>query len=135
MMTGMTIEERFWAKVQRGGGCWLWTGATAATGYGMFDGRTAHRTSYQLTVGPIEPGLVIDHLCRVRNCVRPDHLEAVGRGENVLRGETITAANAAKTACKAGHPYDEANTYITPRGKRDCRKCRAAASARYYARS
>ena len=100
----------------------------------MFDGETAHRVAYRLEVGPIPRGLVLDHLCRVRNCVRPDHLEPVTRGENVLRGETIPAANRAKTACKDGHDFDEENTYIAPNGHRGCRKCRAAAQARYHAR-
>jgi hypothetical protein len=78
--------------------------------------------------------LTIDHLCRVRHCVNPDHLEAVTCRENLLRGETLQAANVAKTECPQGHPYDEENTYVYPNGRRDCRTCNAAACARYRAR-
>jgi HNH endonuclease len=87
-----TVEQRFWAKVDQGDGtgCWLWTGAKLHGGYGHMRGgtadTTAHRIAYELLVGPIPKGLEIDHLCRVRACVRPDHLEPVTRAENDRRG-------------------------------------------------
>lgn len=125
-----TFTERMWAKFQRDeNGCWLWTGCIMATGYGQVNlgGRSAglsvaHRAMYELIVGPVPPGLDLDHLCRVRHCVNPSHLEPVTRRVNLLRGETVTAANAAKTHCPQGHAYDEANT-IRYEGKRQCRIC------------
>lgn len=89
------------------------------------DGRTvpAHRFAYELLVRPIPPGLVLDHECRVRHCVRPDHLTPVTNRENILRGVGASARCAAQTHCPAGHPYDEANTYVRPNGHRDCREC------------
>ena len=111
-------------------GCWLWTGAAQRNGYGRFgmDGRTqfAHRVAYELHIGPIPKGLHLDHLCRVRGCVNPAHLEAVTQRENTLRGDAITARNAVKTHCLKGHAFDEANTYHYQGGFRGCRTCRKA---------
>jgi hypothetical protein len=95
----------------------------------------AHRAFYEHHVGTIPDGLTIDHLCKVRRCVNPDHLEPVTRGVNVLRGDTITAANVRKTHCPRGHAYDEENTYTSKRGMRHCKACqrnraRAAAADR-----
>lgn len=123
-----TAEERFWAKVEKQeGGCWLWTGAITSHGYGQFkvDGRLvgAHRFAYELLVGPIPLGLTLDHLCRIRHCVNPSHLEAVTNRENTLRGEGITARAARVTHCPQSHPYDLFNTYVSPRGDRRCRIC------------
>jgi hypothetical protein len=91
-------EERFWPKVQKTDGCWLWTGAKSK-GYGSFrpDNKTngwAHRFAYELLVGPIPDGLHIDHLCRVPACVNPAHMEIVTLVENVLRGNSIPAVRA-----------------------------------------
>lgn len=87
-------EDRFWAKVQKTETCWLWTAAKNGPGYGQFglgtreDGLVfAHRFAYELVVGPIPEGLVIDHLCRTPACVRPDHLEPVTMRENMRRGD------------------------------------------------
>lgn len=91
--------DRFAAKVDvRPGGCWLWSAAVdKTTGYGKFyaDGKVvnAHRWAYLNLVGPIPDGYTVDHLCRVRRCVRPSHLEAVTARENLLRGDTLTAAH------------------------------------------
>lgn len=85
----------------------------------------AHRAVYEAEYGPIPPGLVIDHLCKVRDCVNPRHMEAVPQRINVHRGDSFSAVNRTKTECVSGHPYDEANTYWRPDGKRDCRTCRA----------
>lgn len=110
----------------------LWMNAPNAKGYALLrvGGRRgavlyAHRFSYELAYGPVPKGLVIGHLCRMRHCVAPDHLEAVTVGENIRRGETGSNMRS-KTHCPQGHPYDEANTYVRPRGGRQCRTCRAA---------
>lgn len=122
-------EERFWPKVNKTDSCWLWTGTTGSTGYGNFyagkvDGAYkwvgAHRFSYELVNGTTD--LEIDHLCRVRACVRPDHLEAVTTKENLFRRPN---SEATRTKCPYGHAYTEANTYINPNGSRKCRECGA----------
>ena len=80
-------DIRFWNKVEKTETCWIWTGAKDTKGYGAFrdsDGRTVR--AHRFSAGEPPRGLVWDHLCRVRNCVNPDHLEAVTQGENVRRG-------------------------------------------------
>lgn len=109
-------------------GCLLWTGAINKNGYGYISlpGRTmarVHRVMYELFVGPIPDGLELDHLCRVRHCASPAHLEAVTRRTNTLRGESPSALAVRRGACSQGHPFDEINTYWTPTGARRCRAC------------
>lgn len=120
--------NQFW-QLDETSGCWLWTGARDTGGYGIFThlgaNCGAHRWGYQHHVGAVPAGLVLDHLCRVRHCVNPAHLEPVTSQENTLRGETLAAANLAKTHCPQGHPYDEANTQWYG-GRRYCRGCKAA---------
>ena len=124
--------ERFMAKVDQNGpnGCWLWTGCTGADGYGRFCLQPAyplgaHRVSMLLFRGlAIRPGraMNLDHLCRVRNCVNPDHLEYVTHLENARRGRNST------THCVNGHVFDEANTARYPNHPnwRQCRACHRA---------
>lgn len=122
------LPDRFWAKVDKTDTCWLWTGSTNGR-YGQFsvDGKTAyaHRVSWVVTNGPLPEGRELDHLCRVHRCVRPDHLEPVTRRENLLRGETLAASNAAKLSCKFGHLFDSRNTRIAHRPAGPARVCRA----------
>lgn len=131
---------RFWAFVEKTDACWNWTGSKNVSGYGKFwtdDGRTVrpHRWAYEHAVGPVPEGLQLDHLCRNRGCVRPDHLEAVTGKINSSRGE-----NGRKTHCLRGHPYDEENTYVIkpspslPHGGRGCRACRQEHSAKLAAK-
>jgi len=107
-------------------GCWEWTGSLNEYGYGRWYAKgtslRAHRQAFIALRGPIEDDLVIDHLCRVRHCINPWHMEPVTRGENVLRGDGITARNTRATHCPHGHAYSESNTYMH-RGFRKCREC------------
>jgi len=100
----------FYAHVDKTNDCWLWTGSKYPNGYGRFNSgyevHLAHRWSYEHSLGEVPDGAVLDHLCRVRHCVRPDHLEPVTQQENLLRGEGVAAKNAAKSTCPNGHPYD-----------------------------
>jgi hypothetical protein len=123
-----TLQDRFWIKVEKTATCWLWTANHSGSGYGRFQiGRKqvqAHRLAYEWLIGPISPGLDLDHLCRVRRCVNPAHLEPVTRRVNLLRGETSPAANVLKTHCPVGHEYSPENTIFTGKGHRLCRLCR-----------
>lgn len=129
-MTGKhgSVWDRFWSKVDVSDGCWEWLASRDPNGYGHFNVKPrvpalAHRLAFEFLRGPIPKGLQIDHLCRVRHCVNPFHLEPVTRRENILRGESPAADHARKTHCPKGHPYDEANTYRTNSGGRLCRAC------------
>lgn len=120
-------QARFWARVATTSGCWLWTGSLTSDGYGQFrwgnKNNTAHRFSFVLHGGELVDGMHLDHLCRVRECVNPAHLEQVTPRENTMRGIGPGAVNAFKDACLAGHPFDEKNTYVNSRGHRRCRAC------------
>jgi hypothetical protein len=131
----VTPHDRFWARVEPDeNGCLLWTGHTGR-GYGRFtvshlDTVAAHRYAYEEVRGTIPDGLTLDHLCRVRRCVNPDHMEAVSMRENILRGTSGSAINAKRTHCVHGHPLDEQNTALITRRssgrvRRVCIICRA----------
>lgn len=116
-----------------------WVGPMSNDGYGRLQidrvRSRAHRVAYELWVGPIPEGLTLDHLCRVRRCIWPEHLEAVTSGENVLRGEGPSAREARQTHCIHGHPFTPENTWtyvVHGRPKRYCQTCvrrRAKASS------
>lgn len=134
-MTNYSVGERFWARVNKTEGCWLWTGSMRTDGYGQFwDGKRnvkAHRFAYEDEGWAIPEGLELDHLCRNRACVRPEHLEAVTHLTNVRRGNSGTR-QLARTHCPRGHEYSPENTYTAPgQTKRGCRTCRIETSKRH----
>lgn len=134
-----TPEQRwvaFWSRVSEDGDCLVWDKVTSR-GYGQFWYRgkmqRAHRYSYTHTVGEMPEGLQLDHLCRNRLCVNPQHLEVVTQKENLLRGESFSAVNSRKTHCKRGHEFTPENTVYLPLG-RGCKTCRKASWRAWYAR-
>ena len=142
-----TEADRFWLKVDKHGPlpdyapqlgpCWLWTASLTAHGYSQFwDGQTvalAHRWVYEQAHGSIPDGLELDHLCRVPSCVNHEHLEPVTHHENILSGEGGLHQRI-KTHCPDGHPYDDENTYLHPRGSRVCRECNRKRCRVWYAK-
>jgi hypothetical protein len=137
----LTTGERLLRKILFGDDHWEWTDTPNAQGYGVLnvDGvpEYAHVLAYELFIGPIPEGLVIDHVChnqdatceggptcRHRRCENPWHMQVVPLAENVRRGRG-GINNRRKTHCPADHPYDDANTYISPKGRRECRTCRS----------
>jgi hypothetical protein len=113
-------------KCDRSTGCWLWTGPVDRRGYGRTLQTQAHRLAYELFIGPLSADLEVDHLCRNKLCVNPDHLEAVTHRENVLRGNAPSAIYARQTHCRRGHPFDGDNLGFTKSGHRVCLACRRA---------
>lgn len=133
-----SLPDRFWRRVDRSGprdDCWIWRGPLSKSGYGFVwvpttpgKGTTlrAHRVAYELNVGPIPEGLVIDHLCRNTRCVNPLHLRACTHHENVVEapGSLAPAAlNAKLTHCRRGHEFTPENTEVWNR-RRVCLKCK-----------
>lgn len=132
------VKRSFWSYVNQAGDCWPWLGPKNERGYGQFQGKPAHRYAYEAVVGPIPPGLKIDHLCHTdacelgnacphRACVNPEHLEPKTQRANLLRGAGFAAKKAAQTHCIRGHEFTETNTYVKldDRGRphRQCRAC------------
>lgn len=107
-----------------------------STAYDVFEKRQrpTHCIVYERLVGRVPNGLELDHLCRVRNCVNPSHLEPITHRENVLRGKTIAAARAAQTHCVNGHPLSGENLFRQHSGGRRCRTCNANSKRRWEKR-
>lgn len=125
------MQERFWPKVSKGNGCWIWLGVKQSKdGYGCFRiGATmmlAHRVSYEMVVGSIAEGLTLDHLCGNKSCVRPSHLEQVTAEENTRR---YFASRPKPTHCGRGHSLE--GSTVDKRGIVHCRQCNNLATARY----
>ena len=148
-----TLEQRlaaFWAKVDRNGPvpdyaphlgpCWLWVAAKYPCGYGEFcmgkerGNVGAHIVSYEWAIGPVPEGLELDHLCRVRLCVRPAHLEPVSHRVNSLRGASFSAVNAQLSHCGKGHLFSPENTYLIQGKWRQCRSCQRESVRQYQSR-
>lgn len=131
-----TVLERFLNKCvpEPNSGCWLWLEGVGNGGYGTMSAYGkwygAHRLAYELFVGYIPEGMDLDHLCRVRACVNPAHLEPVTRKVNLSRG-----LGAARSHCPNGHEYNHENAYFRANGKKQCRLCaRVLDRKRYPAR-
>ena len=130
---------RFMAKIDvpNGDGCWPWMAGKKGGGYGNFYVAGikfgAHRVSYEhFHRDRISAGMQVDHVCRNRSCVRPDHLRVVTLKTNVLENSVgVTAKNLTKEFCPKGHEYSAGNTYQRPNGGRGCRECRAIATIKY----
>lgn len=123
-----SVSERISRHVlpEPNSGCWIWTGALH-NGYGIMGSlgsvgtARAHRLSYVEHVGEIPAGMDLDHLCRVRSCVNPTHLQPVPRRINFLRGEHWAAEVVRTNTCQRGHSMSDA--YRDARGWRVCRQC------------
>jgi hypothetical protein len=121
------LITRFWDKVDKTDGCWLWKEHVSPTGYCNFRvGKTkeySHRFAWEISNNAkIPKDMTVDHLCKIRHCVNPNHLEIVSRGENALRGDGPCAKNLRKKLCKRGH---ELTSYVRDDNKkyRACRVC------------
>lgn len=135
-MQKRNLEDRFWEKVDRRGDdeCWPWMAYTSQNGYGRIGDCNsmlyAHRVSYELLVGPIPEGLVIDHLCKTKQCVNPAHMEPVSRAENTRRNDAPMHILRRANRCARGHDL-LVTGYVRPDGKgrvcRTCQKMREAA--------
>ena len=133
------IVSRILQKVEKTETCWVWNGSKNkgknSYGYIWFNRKNTlvHRIMYQIHKGDIPDGKEIDHLCRNKGCVNPDHLEAVSHRENMLRANVGWKCRE-KTHCPKGHEYTPENTRIT-HGSRSCKACESPYNKRRWAQS
>lgn len=139
----MKVEQKyidlFWEKVDKSGECWLWTAGKTTDGYGAWrypvNGKQkflrAHRFAWLLKNGALEVGKELNHLCRIKLCIRPEHLEEITHKEHMWRTEGSFADRwGNREACEQGHPYTEDNL-VAWAIKRGWRKCKTCAKAKY----
>lgn len=127
-LKGLSAIQRFWLQIDKTDTCWLWTGNRTRLGYALFrnefgNKEAVHVFAYRTLKEPIPAGLEIDHLCKVRHCANPQHLEAVTRQENIRRSDCPAGLHARKTHCIHGHKFSPQNTYIREHGRRRCKTC------------
>lgn len=137
------LHERWAEQVEWTPTCWIWRGAKrqvrpniwygniglgGSTGRGLY----AHRVAYELFHGPIPKGLEIDHVCRNKMCVNPDHLEAVTRSVNIRRAVPYRKPRKLEPYCKRGHPRTPETTYLRPNGQAECLPCKRRARRLEY---
>jgi hypothetical protein len=134
------LEFRFWSYVELGpNGCWLWTGTIIPSGYGILRQLPrrrdqpqirwlAHRFAWEVLRGRLPRGMDVHHLCSVKRCVNPDHLEPLSKADHIRTWNH----EGSKTHCPQGHPYDLLNTRWSEQGERVCRVCRICARKRHY---
>lgn len=142
MKRGVDPLERLLSHVipEPNSGCWLWDAADNGRGYGVawYNGgmKPAHRVIYALLRRPLTPDIVLDHTCRVRSCVNPDHLRECTNRENIFAAGSLSPSkiNSEKTHCPAGHEYNQENTRINVNGARECRRCCSRQSAEWARR-
>lgn len=131
----LSLKERIENKILKTDKCWLWQGEIRKNGYGSIrinkKNYTIHRVYYELNKGQIPTGLTIDHLCRIKNCINPDHLEPVTLIENLKRGYGIGVQNSNKTYCPKGHEYNG----VDKNGHRLCLTCRNVRNKIYQERN
>ena len=130
--------ERFWAKVDQTDDCWLWRGSINY-GYGLFRIGAAvyraHRVAWTWMRGPIPAGLHLDHTCRERACVRPDHMEPVRPEENTRRGDAPSTRARRDGRCMRGLHAMVGDNVIVSGGKRECRACKRIRMAAWRERN
>lgn len=132
----LTTMGRWYKSYERTKNCWVWTEVIGSNGYGRFwaDGKLwlAHRFAFTLSGRLIPDGLVIDHICRNRMCVNPEHLRTLTSKENTLIGEGITAKRLRSPVCAKGHPWKPETTRINPKTYgRQCEICRSEGHKKY----
>lgn len=134
------VMERLKAKVRKEGDCLVWTGCKNWGGYGLIKHngkmRLVHRVAFEAARGEIPNGLQLDHLCRNRACCNSEHLEPVTNAENSKRGLTGNHMvwKRFRSHCRHGHEFTPENTYIHPRGHRECRQCKTDGMRKFYER-
>lgn len=133
------VESVFWSNVTKTENCWIWTGYVSNFGYGRFfywsTEWSAHRLSFLYSGQKLHGHLVLDHICRNRLCVNPEHLRQVPQRVNALSGIGITARNHAKTHCDYGHEFSGENLKVDPRtSARSCRICNNRRAAEWRER-